>query len=115
MGGMLGWAAPHREPFRELLCHPTVAQLLSTLLGVGYRLDHSPLLIAMEKGAALFSTSLNYRSPAKSEQKYKIIPQRGLPSLGMESAKKIMSFASPQPVKSISKSASKSACPLGIA
>ncbi len=68
--------------------------------------------LAMEKGAALFSTSLNYRSPAKSEQKYKIIPQRGLPSLGMESAKKIMSFASPQPVKSISKSASKSAARL---
>lgn len=37
VGGMLGWAAPHREPFRELLCHPTVARVLTTLLGVGYR------------------------------------------------------------------------------
>ena len=51
MGGMLGWAAPHREPFRELLCHPTVARVLTTLLGVGYRLDHSPLLIAQERGS----------------------------------------------------------------
>ena len=37
MGGMLGWAKPHCEPFRELLCHPTVAKVLTTLLGVGYR------------------------------------------------------------------------------
>jgi hypothetical protein len=51
VGGMLGWDAPHREPFRELLCHPTVARVLTSLLGVGYRLDHSPLLIAMDKGA----------------------------------------------------------------
>jgi len=51
LGGMLGWAAPHREPFRELLCHPMVARVLNTLLGVGYRLDHSPLMIAQEKGS----------------------------------------------------------------
>ena len=51
VGGMLGWQAPHRAPFRELLCHPTVARVLTSLLGVGYRLDHSPLLIAMDKGA----------------------------------------------------------------
>ena len=51
LGGMLGWAQPHCEPFRALLCHPTVAQVLTTLLGVGYRLDHSPLMIAQEKGA----------------------------------------------------------------
>jgi ectoine hydroxylase-related dioxygenase (phytanoyl-CoA dioxygenase family) len=51
MGGMLGWAAPHREPFREVLCHPTLAPVLTDLLGVGYRLDHSPLLLAQEAGA----------------------------------------------------------------
>ena len=51
LGGMLGWAAPHREPFREVLCHPPVVRLLSELLAPGYRLDHSPLMIAMEKGA----------------------------------------------------------------
>jgi len=51
MGGMLGWAKPHCDPFRELLCHAALAPALVELLGVGYRLDHSPLLIAMEKGS----------------------------------------------------------------
>ncbi len=51
LGGMLGWASPHREPFRDVLCHPPVAQALNDLLGPGYRLDHSPLMIAMERGA----------------------------------------------------------------
>ena len=51
MGGMLGWRAPHREPFRELLTHPAVAGALNELVGVGYRLDHSPLLIAQERGS----------------------------------------------------------------
>lgn len=51
MGGMLGWEKPHCEPFRELLCHPTIAAALSELVGVGYRLDHSPLMIAQEKGS----------------------------------------------------------------
>lgn len=35
LGGMLGWAAPHREPFREVLCHPPVVRLLSELLAPG--------------------------------------------------------------------------------
>ncbi|KAL1503143.1 hypothetical protein AB1Y20_011205 [Prymnesium parvum] len=51
MGGMLAWAEPHREPFREFLCHPRVAPALIELLGVGYRLDHSPLMIAMQRGS----------------------------------------------------------------
>lgn len=51
LGGMLGWDAPHRDPFRELLCHPMVACALHELVGVGYRLDHSPLMIAQERGS----------------------------------------------------------------
>ena len=51
MGGMLGWAAPHCEPFREVLCHRAIAGALNELVGVGYRLDHSPLMIAQEKGS----------------------------------------------------------------
>lgn len=35
MGGMLGWEKPHCEPFRELLCHPSLAPVLTDLLGVG--------------------------------------------------------------------------------
>mmetsp|Transcript_22739 Transcript_22739/g.37634 ORF Transcript_22739/g.37634 Transcript_22739/m.37634 type:complete len:364 (-) Transcript_22739:336-1427(-) len=51
LGGMLGWKEPHCVPFREVLCHPKLAPILTELLGVGYRLDHSPLMIAQEAGA----------------------------------------------------------------
>jgi len=51
MGGMLGWAKPHCEHFRNFLCHPRLVPVLTELLGVGYRLDHSPLMITQEKGA----------------------------------------------------------------
>lgn len=51
MGGMLGWTKPHCEPFRNFLCHPRVVPILIELLGVGYRLDHSPLMITQERGA----------------------------------------------------------------
>jgi hypothetical protein len=47
----LGWAAPFCDPFREVLCHSSLVPALHDLLGVGYRLDHSPLLIAMAKGS----------------------------------------------------------------
>ena len=50
-GGMLGWEAPHREPFRNTLAHPKLVGAMTDLMGAGYRLDHSPLLLAMEKGA----------------------------------------------------------------
>jgi ectoine hydroxylase-related dioxygenase (phytanoyl-CoA dioxygenase family) len=51
MGGMLGWQRPHCDPFRELLCHPPIASALNELVGVGYRLDHSPLLIVQKSGS----------------------------------------------------------------
>lgn len=51
MGGMLGWQKPHCEPFRNVLAHPKLVPFLHELLGVGYRLDHSPLLLHQTKGA----------------------------------------------------------------
>lgn len=51
MGGLLGWEAPHNAVFRQALCHPQLVPALTELLGVGYRLDHSPLLLGMDKGA----------------------------------------------------------------
>lgn len=51
MGGMLGWAQPHCDPFRHVLAHQRLVPALTELLGVGYRLDHSPLLITQELGA----------------------------------------------------------------
>ena len=50
MEGMLEWERPHCEPFRDLLVHPVIQPYLNELLGGGYRLDHGPLLIAMDKG-----------------------------------------------------------------
>ncbi|MCE2448293.1 MAG: hypothetical protein J4F35_07900 [Candidatus Latescibacteria bacterium] len=50
MEGMLEWERPHCEPFRDLLVHAKIQPYLNELLGGGYRLDHGPLLIAMDKG-----------------------------------------------------------------
>ena len=55
MGGMLGWEEPHREIFRKLLAHPKLVQYLHMVIGEGYRLDHSPLIIAQNKGSEGFS------------------------------------------------------------
>ena len=48
--GMIGWPAPHREPFRRLLVHPVVVSRLNEMCGRGFRLDHGPLLIKAEAG-----------------------------------------------------------------
>jgi hypothetical protein len=48
MEGMLAWEPPACEPFRELLVHARVQPYLNELLGGGHRLDHGPLLIAMD-------------------------------------------------------------------
>ncbi len=44
LSGMLQWDRPHCEPFRELLAHPKAIPILDTMLGRGWRLDHSPVL-----------------------------------------------------------------------
>lgn len=55
MGGLLGFEKPHREIFRKFLAHPNLVQYLHALIGTGYRLDHSPLVIAQNKGSEGFS------------------------------------------------------------
>ena len=50
MEGMLAWEQPYCEPFCELLIHPRIQPYLNTLLGRNYRLDHGPLVLAMDKG-----------------------------------------------------------------
>ena len=49
MEGMLEWERPWCEPFRELLDHARIVPILNELLG-SPRLDHGPLLIAMDEG-----------------------------------------------------------------
>lgn len=41
---------PYAEPFRRMLAHPVIVPYLNELLGVGFRLDHGPGLIAMDRG-----------------------------------------------------------------
>jgi ectoine hydroxylase-related dioxygenase (phytanoyl-CoA dioxygenase family) len=54
LAGFLGWDAPHRDPFREVLAHPRLVPYLHELVGPGYRLDHNPLLIMQDPGAEGF-------------------------------------------------------------
>ena len=50
MGGMLFWEQPHCEVFRTMLCHPKLVPYLTELCGLGYRLDHQPMVIAQARG-----------------------------------------------------------------
>lgn len=50
--GLLDLSKPHCDPFREMLAHPKTTPHLNTILGEGWRLDHGPGLIAMNKGCS---------------------------------------------------------------
>jgi ectoine hydroxylase-related dioxygenase (phytanoyl-CoA dioxygenase family) len=50
LSGMLEWARPWCEPFRELLAFPKAVPYLNTMLGRGWRLDHSPTLFYARAG-----------------------------------------------------------------
>ena len=49
--GILGWPAPHRDPFRRLLVHPVVVSRLNAFCGRRFRLDHGPWLITGRRGS----------------------------------------------------------------
>lgn len=42
---------PWCDPFRELLAHPKLLPYLNTMLGTGWRMDHSPAMFVAEQGA----------------------------------------------------------------
>lgn len=49
--GCVRWAAhPYCQPFRNMLAHPKTMPHLNSILGDGWRLDHGPGLIAMDRG-----------------------------------------------------------------
>ena len=50
--GLLEMEKPFCEPFREMLAHPKTIPHLNTIHGEGWRLDHGPGLIAMDKGCS---------------------------------------------------------------
>lgn len=48
--GMLSWEKPWCLPFRDLLAHPKNVPYLDTLLGRGWKMDHSPFMLTGGKG-----------------------------------------------------------------
>ena len=51
-GSLMELPQPFCDPFREMLAHPNTIPHLNTILGEGWRLDHGPGLIAMDKGCS---------------------------------------------------------------
>lgn len=55
---------PWCEPFRELLTHKRLIPYLNTMLGVGWKMDHSPVMFVAEQGAeGLFLHGATSRLP----------------------------------------------------
>jgi len=48
--GMLGWEAPQRDLFRDLLVHPQLVWYLNQIIGHGFRLDQAPRLLGSREG-----------------------------------------------------------------
>ena len=48
--GMLTWEQPWCRPFRDLLAHPKLIPFLNTMFGRGWKMDHSPFLLASTAG-----------------------------------------------------------------
>lgn len=53
LAGALGWS--DTDVFRKLLCHEKLVPYLHLLVGKGYRLDHSPLILAQNQGSEGFT------------------------------------------------------------
>lgn len=66
LGQVLEWGLDS-EVFRRVLDHPRLVPMFHSLLGKGYRMDHSPFVIAQDKGAegfALHGGTVDCRSGA---------------------------------------------------
>ena len=48
--GMLSWDQPWCRPFREVLANPRIFPYLNTLLGRGWKMDHSPFIFTADRG-----------------------------------------------------------------
>ena len=49
--GMLEWPQPFCQPFRDLLCHPKIIPYLNTMMGPGWKMDHSPFMLCGGEGS----------------------------------------------------------------
>uniref|UniRef100_A0A7S3Z7K6 Phytanoyl-CoA dioxygenase n=1 Tax=Lotharella globosa TaxID=91324 RepID=A0A7S3Z7K6_9EUKA len=54
LGGALGWPGSQSQIFRRMLADQRLVPYYHELLGVGYRLDHHPLIIIQDKGSEGF-------------------------------------------------------------
>ena len=50
MGGLLDLDPPWCDPFRLMLAHAKIIPYLNEILGQGFRMDHHPFLLSMDKG-----------------------------------------------------------------
>ena len=50
LGGLLELASPWCDPFRLMLAHAKILSYLNQILGQGFRMDHHPFLLSMDKG-----------------------------------------------------------------
>lgn len=48
--GMAAWDAPGGDVFRGMMAHPRMVPYLHALQGIGFRMDHLPLLVTMRQG-----------------------------------------------------------------
>jgi len=55
LGKILQFPNDESKVFRSILNHPTLLPFFNSLLGPGYRLDHSPLVLLQQKGSEGFS------------------------------------------------------------
>lgn len=54
LAGFLGWESPACDVFRSILAHTRLVAYYHALIGEGYRLDHSPLIIGQKYGTEGF-------------------------------------------------------------
>jgi len=54
LGRVLEWGATDSRVFQSILAHPRLVPLFHGILGMGYRMDHLPFVIAQNQGAEGF-------------------------------------------------------------
>eukprot|EP01052_Picozoa_sp_SAG31_P023273 SAG31_NODE_1910_length_6945_cov_45.108384_3_plen_197_part_00 len=47
--GMLGWPSGERDPFVRMLGHPKLVPYLNMICGQGFRMDHGPTVLTMDR------------------------------------------------------------------
>jgi ectoine hydroxylase-related dioxygenase (phytanoyl-CoA dioxygenase family) len=67
LGRCLEWPSPDGDVFRRLLAHPVLLPYFTGLCGVGYRMDHLPLVLAQDCGAEGFMLHGGVTAPVSGD------------------------------------------------